>query len=50
MKRLPKAELQVMKAIWAYEPPVTSSMVMGAFVGRKKLAYTIGCHINREFY
>lgn len=29
MKRLPEAEFQVMKAIWAYEPPVTSSMVMG---------------------
>jgi len=29
MKRLPDAEFQVMKAIWAYEPPVTSSMVMG---------------------
>ena len=35
MKRLPEAEFQVMKAIWAYEPPVTSSMVMGYLSGEK---------------
>jgi predicted transcriptional regulator len=35
MKRLPEAEFQVMKAIWAYEPPVTSSMVMGHLSGEK---------------
>lgn len=35
MKRLPEAEFQVMKSIWAYEPPVTSSMVMGHLAGEK---------------
>jgi predicted transcriptional regulator len=37
MKRLPEAEFQVMKAIWAYEPPVTSSMVRGRLSGEKSL-------------
>jgi len=35
MKRLPEAEFQVMKAIWTYEPPATSSMVMGHLSGEK---------------
>lgn len=35
MKKLPEAEFQVMKAIWAYEPPVTSSKVMGYLSGEK---------------
>jgi BlaI family transcriptional regulator, penicillinase repressor len=33
MKKVPEAEFQVMKAIWAYEPPVTTSMVMGHLSG-----------------
>jgi predicted transcriptional regulator len=35
MKRLPEAEFHVMKAIWAYAPPVTSSRVMGHLSGEK---------------
>lgn len=35
MKRLPEAEFQVMKAIWACEPPVTSSMIMEYLSGEK---------------
>jgi predicted transcriptional regulator len=35
MKRLSEAEFQVMKALWAYEPPVTSSMVMEQLSGEK---------------
>lgn len=35
MKRLPEAEFQVMKALWTYEPPVTSSMVMEHLSGEK---------------
>lgn len=35
MKRLSEAEFQVMKAVWAYDPPVTSSMVMGDLAGEK---------------
>lgn len=35
MKKLSEAEFQVMKAIWVYEPPVTSSMVMGHLSGEK---------------
>lgn len=35
MKRLPESEFQVMKAIWTYEPPVTSSMVMRYLSGEK---------------
>ena len=35
MKRLPEAEFQVMKAIWTYEPPATSSMVMRHLSGEK---------------
>lgn len=35
MKRLSEAEFQVMKSIWAYDPPVTSSMVMGHLSGEK---------------
>lgn len=36
MKRLPDSEFQVMKAIWANEPPVTSSMIMEYLSGEKK--------------
>jgi BlaI family transcriptional regulator, penicillinase repressor len=35
MRRIPEAEFHVMKAIWAYEPPVTSSMVMAHLSGEK---------------
>jgi len=35
MKRLPDAEFEVMKAIWNYEPPVTSSMIMKYLDGEK---------------
>jgi len=35
MKRLPEAEFQVMKAIWTYEPPITSSRVMRYLSGEK---------------
>lgn len=35
MKRLSEAEFQVMKAVWAYDPPVTSSMAMGNLAGEK---------------
>ncbi len=35
MKRLSEAEFQVMKAVWAYEPPVTSSMVLGYWAEEK---------------
>jgi BlaI family transcriptional regulator, penicillinase repressor len=35
VKRIPEAEFHVMKAIWAYEPPVTSSMVLVHLSGEK---------------
>jgi predicted transcriptional regulator len=35
MKKLPEAEFQVIKAIWAYEPPVTSSMIMEYLASEK---------------
>ncbi len=28
MKRLPDAEFEIMKAVWANEPPITTSMIM----------------------
>ncbi len=35
MKRLPESEFQVMKAIWANAPPITSSRVKGYLSGEK---------------
>ncbi|WP_116224870.1 BlaI/MecI/CopY family transcriptional regulator [Pelolinea submarina] len=35
MKRLSEAEFQVMKAIWTFEPPITSSRVMRHLSGEK---------------
>ncbi|MEC1178951.1 BlaI/MecI/CopY family transcriptional regulator [Metasolibacillus meyeri] len=35
MKRLPETEFEIMKVVWASNPPVTTAMIMGA-IGEEK--------------
>jgi predicted transcriptional regulator len=36
MKKLPDAEFEIMKVVWANEPPITTSMVMEQFGNSRK--------------
>ena len=54
MKKLPEAEFQVMRAVWAYEPPITSSKVMGHLSGEKSwpiqtVVTLLGRLVEKEF-
>lgn len=46
LKKLPDAEFDIMKAVWANEPPVTTSMLMGQ-LGKEWKAQTLLSLLSR---
>lgn len=47
MKKLPDAEFEVMKAVWAHEPPVTTHMVMEKLGEKNWKAPTVMTFLSR---